>query len=544
VRETRLCDPMRYCLLTAGYIITGKLSLLLAVPPGYASPVFPPAGIAIAAMLIAGPATLPWSFLGSFLLNMWIAFSMRQSAVIWFAGAVAIAAGSTLQGAIGGTVLRRAVGYPAPLDNGRDLGRFLILSPICCLTSATLSLGSLLALGALRLPDFTPSWISFWFGDTLGLLVMLPLMLIIAGEPRPLWRSRAKPVALPMLLFFALFVAIFVQARTWAHDDASWGILVSGVVSTGLLGAFLLLNTGYTRRVETMVEERTRDLLQAEAALHRAQKMEAIGELTGRIAHDFNNLLTVVSGNAILLHNRAPNAVIARHASAIIRAAERGERLIRQLLTFSRRQTLRPEAVDLRQRTHEITELFSGSLRGDIEIIVEIPENLWLITVDPAEFELALLNLGVNARDAMPNGGRFRVEAHNTSLRSGDAGSEGLTGDFVAMKMSDTGTGMTPAVLAQAFEPFFTTKAVGQGSGIGLSQVYGFAKQSGGAALIKSEVGRGTSITLFLPRSAEAVAYVDRARRGETELGETELAERPMQSLGILCHGSNHATHY
>ena len=162
--------------------------------------------------------------------------------------------------------------------------------------------------------------------------------------------------------------------------------------------------------------------------------MEAIGELTGRIAHDFNNLLTVVSGNAILLHNRAPNAVIARHASAIIRAAERGERLIRQLLTFSRRQTLRPEAVDLRQRTHEITELFSGSLRGDIEIIVEIPENLWLITVDPAEFVLALLNLGVNARDAMPNGGRFR--------------------------------------------------------------------------------------------------------------GETELAERPMQSLGILCHGSNHATHY
>jgi|HubBroStandDraft_6_1064221.scaffolds.fasta_scaffold380821_2 integral membrane sensor domain MASE1 len=188
-----------YLLLTVGYLVGGKLALLLAVPPGYASPIFPPAGIAIAAMLIGGPATLPWTFLGSFLLNVWTARSIGHgSAVTWLAAAVVIATASTLQAAIGGTVLRRAVGYPAPLDNERDLWRFLFLSPISCLTSATLSLGGLLALGVVLLPDLVTSWVSWWIGDTVGVLVVLPLMFVIAGEPRSLWRSRAGPVALPM----------------------------------------------------------------------------------------------------------------------------------------------------------------------------------------------------------------------------------------------------------------------------------------------------------------------------------------------------------
>jgi CheY-like chemotaxis protein len=147
--------------------------------------------------------------------------------------------------------------------------------------------------------------------------------------------------------------------------------------------------------------------------------------------------------------------------------------------------------------------MLSRSLREDIEVAVEIPENLWPVMVDPAEFELALLNLGVNARDAMPTGGRFRVKARNLTFHPGDAASEGLIGDFVVMTLSDTGTGMTREVLARAFEPFYTTKEVGLGSGLGLSQVYGFAKQSNGAALIESEVGQGTSVTLFLPRATK-----------------------------------------
>jgi len=164
---------------------------------------------------------------------------------------------------------------------------------------------------------------------------------------------------------------------------------------------------------------------------------------------------------------------------------------------------LRPESVDLRQRTREIAEMLSRSLRGNIEIAVEMPESLWPVTVDPAEFELALLNIAVNARDAMPNGGRFGVEARNVSFLPGDSAIEGLIGDFLAVTLSDTGTGMAANVLARAFEPFFTTKEVGLGSGLGLSQVYGFTKQSGGAALIHSEIGQGTAITLFLPRATE-----------------------------------------
>jgi CheY-like chemotaxis protein len=229
--------------------------------------------------------------------------------------------------------------------------------------------------------------------------------------------------------------------------------------------------------------------------------MEAIGQLTGGIAHDFNNLLTVVSGNAELLCDNAPNDGVLRRASAIVRAAERGKRLTRQLLAFSRRQTLRPESVDLRQRTREIADMLSRSLRTDIEVTVDMPEQLWPVAIDPAEFELALLNVGVNARDAMPEGGRFRVAANNVTYPAGDPESDGLAGDFVAVTLSDTGTGMAPDVLARAFEPYFTTKEAGLGSGLGLSQVYGFAKQSGGTAMIESSPGHGASVKLLLPRA-------------------------------------------
>ena len=155
--------------------------------------------------------------------------------------------------------------------------------------------------------------------------------------------------------------------------------------------------------------------------------MEAIGQLTGGIAHDFNNLLTVVGGNAALLRDKAPDDIVARRASAIIRAAEQGERLTRQLLAFSRRQMLRPEPVDLHRRTPDLAEMMSRSLREDIEMTIDIPQGLWPVIVDPAEFELALLNIGVNARDAMPNGGRFRVEARNISFGPQEAGKEELS---------------------------------------------------------------------------------------------------------------------
>jgi len=192
---------------------------LLAVPPGYATAIFPPAGIAATAMLVAGPASLPWIFLGSLLLNCWIGYEAGAAPLTTASlAAVLIAAASTAQAGLVGWALKRAVGYPMALDNGRQVLRFLLLSPLCCLTSPSLSLSGLWALGVVTGTDLATSWLSWWVGDTLGVLVVLPLMLVLFGEPRPLWRARLKPVALPMLLFFGLFVAIFIRVSAWEHD--------------------------------------------------------------------------------------------------------------------------------------------------------------------------------------------------------------------------------------------------------------------------------------------------------------------------------------
>ena len=230
-----------------------------------------------------------------------------------------------------------------------------------------------------------------------------------------------------------------------------------------------------------------------------------MGHLTGGIAHDFNNLLTVVAGNARLLSDHAADEPTRRRAGAILSIAERGERLVRQLLSFSRRRTLQPEAVALQGRTAEIEELLHRSLSEDIAVAVDLRADLWPVTVDPAEFELALLNIAVNARNAMPNGGRFTLVARNTRC-GGETASGGLIGEFVAITLTDTGTGMPAEVMARAFEPYFTTRPQGLGSGLGLSQVYGFARQSGGGAVLDSAPGAGTAITLFLPRADQAPA--------------------------------------
>jgi signal transduction histidine kinase len=726
---------------------------------------------------MAGAATLPWTFLGALLLNLWVAAGIAHRLdPPGIAAALVIAAGSTLQAGLGGAVLRRAIGYPAPLDNGRDLLRFLLISPAICLVSATLSLTGMLALGAVAASQLGPSWATWWVGDTLGVLVFLPLMLVLAGEPRALWRRRAPFVAAPMLLSFALFVAIFARVSSWEHDrsllelrmrsqhladmmqasleeqsvfleqlggalmvrrlpltrdgfrelvhkllqrfptiqavewaprvaaadrdafeaerrgeipgftirerDAagelrpageraqffpvtyfeplagneeavgfdlasdsdrqaaieaatasgnvtatapirlvqehgqqpgllltyavpsgpngpgivlvvlrmgtftnnllgplrslagvrfvdsaaepplyddlgalperptfeaafpfgtryyilrtepsalylaehggweSWFVLAGGVLGTGLLGALLILGTGHAHRSEQLVAERTRELRaanrrltaemaerqRAQSALQQAQRMEAIGQVTGGVAHDFNNLLLVVSGNAELLQSEALGEGARARVAHILRAADRGQHLTRQLLAYARRQTLRPETVDLRAHTAEIADMLSRALRGDIQVTTDVAADLWPVTVDRAELELALLNVGVNARDAMPNGGTLRIEARNRSFA--DSLSHGLVGDFVALTLSDTGTGMPPDVLAKAAEPFFTTKEVGQGSGLGLSQVDGFAKQSGGAAVIASELGKGTAVTILLPARTGADATV------------------------------------
>jgi two-component system, NtrC family, sensor kinase len=277
--------------------------------------------------------------------------------------------------------------------------------------------------------------------------------------------------------------------------------LIFGLPVTLLLFSALWVVLRRTKRL--YAEAQRREF--AEDALRQAQRLEAIGQLTGGVAHDFNNLLMIVSGTAQRLRRHVTGDTARQLLDTIANATARGESLTRQLLAFSRRQTLQPSVIDLAERLPEIKDMLSRSLRGDIDIRLGVPRRPCAVKVDPSEFELALLNLAFNARDAMPSGGTLTISAKPVVMR-GDGAEEGLSGEFVAVRVADTGTGIPPDVLPRVFEPFFTTKEVGKGTGLGLSQVYGFARQSGGAASISTSARRGTAVTLFLPRTWEAAA--------------------------------------
>jgi signal transduction histidine kinase len=257
------------------------------------------------------------------------------------------------------------------------------------------------------------------------------------------------------------------------------------------------------------VEALQREMIErqhAENALHQSQQLEALGKLTGGVAHDFNNLLLILSTNLYLLREQLGGSESEPQLASMERAVARGESLTRHLLTFGRRQALQPRPIDLRSQMAKAAELLRRSLREDIEIRLDVPAATWPIDIDPSEFELAIINLALNARDAMPEGGVLSISARNETLGENGKAVEALEGDFVVIAVSDTGRGIPPAIVARVFEPFFTTKEVGKGTGLGLSQVYGFAKQSGGDAVVSSEEGRGTTVTLFLPRAKRAPA--------------------------------------
>jgi PAS domain S-box-containing protein len=287
------------------------------------------------------------------------------------------------------------------------------------------------------------------------------------------------------------------------------------------------------------------DTKRSEEALRQAQKMEAVGQLTGGVAHDFNNLLAIIMGNAEIVEHR--HKAHDTSAKAIIRAASRGAQLTQRLLAFSRQQPLRPHAVDLPALIGGMTDLLGRTLGKPIAIETTTPARPWKALADPGEVENALLNLAINARDAMPGGGTLAIETANTPLHDEAEARryDVAPGDYVTLTVRDDGAGMPPAVLSHVFEPFFTTKEVGQGSGLGLSMVYGFAKQSGGCVTIDSHEGEGTAVTLYLPRAEEAVeqAKSEGSEEAPAASGETillveddsdvrELAVTVLQDLG------------
>jgi PAS domain S-box-containing protein len=271
--------------------------------------------------------------------------------------------------------------------------------------------------------------------------------------------------------------------------------------------------------------EDTRERTQVQSQLRQAQKMEAIGQLTGGLAHDFNNLLGIVLGNLDLLAERfEPSDEAGKLADAAIQAALRGAELTRQLLAFSRRQPLAPKLTYLPPVLEATANLLRRTLGEAIIFELKVSDTLWPVLIDVAQLESALLNLSVNARDAMLQGGRLTIEASNVVIdeRAFERNQEAIPGDYVLIAVSDTGAGMSVEVLAQVFEPFFTTKG-SAGTGLGLSMVHGFLKQSGGYTRIYSEPGRGTTIRLYLPRAPEGEASEPETLAAETVMGGKEL---------------------
>jgi signal transduction histidine kinase/ActR/RegA family two-component response regulator len=271
------------------------------------------------------------------------------------------------------------------------------------------------------------------------------------------------------------------------------------------------------RELHKEMGERTR----AEESLRQAQKIEALGQLTGGVAHDFNNLLMVISGGLDMLGRTTDTARRQMLVDGMRQAAQRGASLTRQLLAFSRRSPLQPQPIDLMRQIGGMKEMLERSLRGDVTVEFEFPENLWPVEVDPGELELVILNLAVNARDAMPTGGTIFVRASNNAGASGDGR------DFVGIEIIDSGIGMPPEIMQRVFEPFFTTKEVGKGSGLGLAQVHGFVSQSGGTVEIESTVGHGTTFTIMLPRS-------DKVPTGELHVAQELTSECVRSAARVL----------
>jgi len=278
-------------------------------------------------------------------------------------------------------------------------------------------------------------------------------------------------------------------SRFWAS------VVVDAIVHKSELIGFAKITRDLTERRQAQFElEKSRE------QLFQSQKMEAIGQLTGGLAHDFNNLLTGVTGNLDLLKLRMAQGRVAdadRYVEAAQSAAGRAAALTHRLLAFARRQTLDPKRVDANRLVLEMRDLLDRTMGPEIDVNLILCDGLWSILCDPNQLENAILNLCINARDAMPGGGTLIVEATNKTLQEPDL----PHGDYVAISISDTGTGMAPDVLAHAFDPFYTTKPMGHGTGLGLSMVYGFATQSGGQVRLSSQTGIGTTARIYLPRS-------------------------------------------
>jgi signal transduction histidine kinase/ActR/RegA family two-component response regulator len=527
--------------------------------------IWPPAGFALAAVLLGGYRLVPAILAAAYV-------AIADSSAPDYAAA-ATATGNAFEAFAGAFLLDRWAGgrnaFAAPIG----VGKFALIAMIVAAIGASvgssidLGLGTSARIELIDWAKFAQMWLPRWLADLAAMLMITPaLVLWVTDRPRsfepgPFLESSAIFVAAGALGAFAFnpmsatissmapLAVLAVLPPMWAamrrgpRDTATasliflcfaaWGTIFGGGPfapgmregSATLLLMFMIgiatpslalaADAGHRRRIEGNLRTTRKELEQAREQFAQSQKMEAVGQLTGGVAHDFNNLLTVIVGNLNIAQrhleslSEAPAERLRRVINNAMRGAERATTITRHLLAFSRKQPLDPQPLNINAVIHGLADFLRRSLGETVTLEIIGAEGLWQAQADPVQLESAILNLAVNARDAMAGGGKLTIATENCVLdeKYCEQHDELVAGPYVRIAVSDTGAGMSKDVLERVFEPFFTTKKAGQGTGLGLSQVYGFAKQSNGHIEIDSEPGKGTTVSIYLPAlSADAAA--------------------------------------
>jgi signal transduction histidine kinase/ActR/RegA family two-component response regulator len=536
------------------YFFLARFGLELAsVYPG-ATAIWPPAGFALAAVLLGGYRVVPAIFAAAYVAN---AVSSDPSYAIG-----ATAAGNAFEAFAGGFLVNWWAGGRHVFAMPTGIAKFALIAAIAAAIGASVGSSVDLGLGVsgrieeVEWEKFASIWFSGWLSDLAAMLLITPALVLWATDRprsfdlRPLLESTAifaaagavgaiafSPLAADMptapLAVFAVLPPIWAALRRGPRDTATaalillgfaaWGTIfgrgplaVHGVSSTLILmfmigiatpSLVLAADAAQRRRTEKVLRDTRGELGEARAQFAQSQKMEAVGQLTGGVAHDFNNLLTVIVGNLNIAQRHldslteAPAERLRRVINNAMRGAERATTITKHLLAFSRKQPLDPKPLNISRLVHGLSDFLRRTLGETVTLDIIGANRLWQAEADSVQLEAAILNLAVNARDAMAAGGKLTITTENCLLDEKYCQPDGelVAGPYVRIAVRDTGTGMSKDILERVFEPFFTTKKAGQGTGLGLSQVHGFVKQSSGYIEIESEPGKGTTVTMYLP---------------------------------------------
>lgn len=508
------------------YLVLARVSLTFASLNASVTPVWPPTGLAIALVLMRGNAMLAAVLAGAFLANFATTPSILTSA--------AISVGNSLEAFVAALLLRRWADGDRVFYSPIGVAKFaVIVIGAAAPVSATIGVTALVMTGFATWNGALPIWMTWWLGNLAGAILITPALVLWArtwsgAETREVAHQTAltllgaalvgllafsplspvTPGARGALAFLAILPLLWAALRLGLRDTATTAMVISSFAVWGamtgsspfnqatlndsllLLVAFIVAAALPSLALAADQRASHSALRQTRQELAQAQKLEALGQLTGGVAHDFNNLLMAISGGLRSLNRQEEER--AKTLAAVNETLQRAAALTRQLLAFSRREPSEPEVVDLSEVMRGVETMTGQSLGGNIQTVFRVAPGTWRVKVDRNQLELAILNLALNARDAMPDGGQLLIQADNA-----------VEGDVhqVIISVTDTGAGMSVDVAQRAFEPFFSTKPAGVGTGLGLAQVYNFAKQSGGHARIESAPGEGAVVSIALPRA-------------------------------------------